>query len=160
MVHMEFPENRGRAPLRLSWYDGGLTPPRPAGLRTEDARLFQRGGEGVLYVGDQGILLGAFNGQNPRIYPESKTYQAPPRQRGGAPPPDRAVDQWIAACKGGPAPQASFEAQAPVTEAFLLGCLAQRLAGTRLDWDSSAMRVTSPEAANRFVDPPYRGNWS
>jgi predicted dehydrogenase len=161
MVHMDFPARGSRGALRLTWYDGGLTPPRPSGLRPEDARLFQRSGEGVMYVGEKGMIVAGFSGQNPRVYPESKTYQAPPRQRRpGAQLPDRAIDQWVAACKGGPAPLASFQAQAPATEAFLLGCLAQRLAGTRLEWDSAAMKVTSSEGANRFVDPPYRGNWS
>jgi hypothetical protein len=53
-----------------------------------------------------------------------------------------------------------FASQKPVTEAFLLGCLAQRFPGERLEWDSAAMRITGSERANRWVDPPYRGQWS
>ena len=69
------------------------------------------------------------------------------------------IDQWIAACKGGPASLSDFPTQAPVTEAFLLGCMAQRLPGERLAWDSTAMKIASSDSANRFVDPPHRGNW-
>lgn len=72
---------------------------------------------------------------------------------------DPAVDQWVKACKGGPAPRASFETQAAPTESFLLGCIAQRMPGEKLMWDTAAMKVTSTEAANRYLDPPYRGNW-
>jgi predicted dehydrogenase len=158
MVHLDFPAAGSRPTLRLSWYDGGLTPPYPAGLRAEDQRLFRRGGEGVMYVGEKGILLAGFNGQDPHVYPESKNYQAPVRDP-GAQIRDMAIDQWVAACKGGPAPLAAFESQSPVTEAFLLGCLAQRLSGERLHWDTAAMRVTNSEAANRYIDPPYRGDW-
>lgn len=158
MVHLTFPKNDG---LRLSWYDGALTPPRPKGLRKEDDKQFAVGQEGIMYVGDKGLILAGFNGDNPRVYPESSKYVAPPRQRRmGEDRQDPAIDQFVAACKGGPAPLASAQAQAPVTEAFLLGCIAQRMPGERLEWDTGAMRITSSEAANKFVDPPYRGEWS
>jgi predicted dehydrogenase len=160
IVHLDFPANQGRPPLRLSWYDGGLRPPRPAGLRQEDDALFQNGeeGEGVMYVGDRGLMLAGFNGSHPRVYPDSKNYQAPP------PAPenerrDAIIDQWLGACRGGPASASNFEVQRPVTEAFLLGCLAQRLPGQRLEWDSAAQRVTNSADANRYIDPPYRSGY-
>ncbi|HWQ56486.1 MAG TPA: Gfo/Idh/MocA family oxidoreductase, partial [Bryobacteraceae bacterium] len=156
IVHLDFPAAGARPAVRMSWYDGGLRPRRPAGLGRQE-RLFQRRGEGVMYVGEKGLIVAGFNGDSPVVYPESKKYIAPPRQSGqGAPPPDRAVEQWIAGCKGDPATAAGFEPQSPVTEAFLLGCLSQRFAGERLEWNSAAMRVTNSEAAGRFVDPPYR----
>ena len=69
-------------------------------------------------------------------------------------------DQWLAAAKGsGPAPLANFELQSPVTEAFLLGCLAQRFPGEKLEWDSANMRITSFEKANKLVDPPARSGF-
>ena len=164
IVHLDFPEHNGRAPLRLSWYDGGLHPPRPAGITEQDERQFRHRQDGVLYVGDKGILLGGFNGDNLRIYPPSPKYQAPPRPpaAGGAPagpPRDGAIERWIAACKGGQPSLASFEAQAPVTEALLLGCLAQRLPGEKMLWDRASMKVTNSEKANAFVDPPYRSGY-
>jgi predicted dehydrogenase len=164
IVHLGFPARERRAALRMSWYDGGMRPPRPAGLKPEDQHFFQSGedNEGILYVGDKGLILAAFNGNNPRVYPESKKYQAPPRQRGERGGyRDVAVDQWLAACKGNtPAPLANFEMQSPVTEAFLLGCLAQRFPGERLEWDAANMRITSSEKANRYVDPPARSGYA
>jgi predicted dehydrogenase len=158
MVHLDFPANGTRPALRMSWYDGGLMPLRPAGLREEDQRLFRRRGEGIMYVGDKGLILAGFNGQNPRVYPESAKYVAPRAER-GAGMRDLAVEQWIAACKGGPAPAADFASQAPVTESFLLGCLTQRVPNERFEWDTARMRITNSEKANKLVDPPYRGNW-
>ncbi len=159
IVHLDFPAAGSRGPIHLAWYDGGLMPARPAGLKQQDQALFRRRGEGVMYVGDKGLLLAGFNGQNPRVYPESSKYVAPPRRRGEGDELDGAVTQWIAACKGGPASTADFKSQAPVTEAFLLGCLTQRLPGERFEWDTAAMRVTNSETANRYIDPPYRGSW-
>ncbi len=160
MVHLHFPANGDRPELRMSWYDGGLRPPRPAGLKERDQRLFEGGeaGEGIMYVGDKGLLLAGFNGNNPRVYPESSKYQyqAPPRQP-GAPRIDPAIDQWLAACKGGEqSPLANFELQSPATEAFLLGCIAQRFPGQLVEWDTINMRVANSEKLNRYIDPSYR----
>ena len=159
IVHLDFPAHNNRPELRLSWYDGGLRPPRPAGLSEEDQRLFQPRQEGVMYVGEKGILLGGFNGNNPRVHPESKKYQAPRRERGER-ERDTIIDQWLAACKGGAPSLSNFEIQSPATEAFLLGCIAQRLPGERLEWDTAKMRITSVEKANQFVDPPYRRDYT
>jgi len=157
IVYLNFPAANGRPAVRMSWYDGGLRPPRPNNLRAEDQHFFEGGedNEGILYVGDKGFLLAGFNGQRPRVYPESPKYVLPPaspEHHGN----DIAIDQWIAACKGGPAPLANFETQAPVTEAFLLGCIAQRRPGDLLVWDTAQMRITSSEGANEYVDPPVR----
>ena len=160
IVHLNFPARGNRPPVHMAWYDGGMRPPRPAGLKQEDQHFFRSGedNEGIMYVGDKGLILAGFNGNNPRVYPESTKYQAPPRQRGERGGyRDVAIEQWLTACKGsGPAPLANFEIQSPVTEAFLLGCLAQRFPGERLEWDAANMRITGSEKANRYVDPPAR----
>lgn len=160
IVHLDFPARGNRPAVHMAWYDGGMRPPRPAGLKQEDQHFFRSGedNEGIMYVGDKGLILAGFNGNNPRVYPESTKYQAPPRQRGERGGyRDVAIEQWLTACKGsGPAPLANFEIQSPVTETFLLGCLAQRFPGERLEWDAANMRITSSEKANRYVDPPSR----
>jgi predicted dehydrogenase len=162
LVHLNFPAAGDRPELRMSWYDGGLRPARPSGLRTDDQRLFEGGedGEGIMYVGSKGILLAGFNGNRPRVYPESSKYPTPPPPARTGRHIDIAIDQWLGACKGGPAAVANFENQAPVTEAFLLGCIAQRLPGEFLAWDADKMRITSSEKANALVDPPARSEYS
>jgi predicted dehydrogenase len=161
IVYLNYPAIESRPAVRMSWYDGGLRPPRPAGLNKNDQRLFEGGeeGEGIMYVGDKGILVAGFNGNHPHVYPESSAYKTPPSRREPR-GTDVAIDQWIAACKGGPAPLANFESQSPVTEAFLLGCIAQRLPGDFLAWDTDKMRITSSQKANAYVDPPARNNYS
>jgi predicted dehydrogenase len=158
MVHLTFPAVGGRGEVRMSWYDGGLRPPRPAGIKPKDQALFEgsEDGEGIMYVGDKGILLAGFNGNNPRVYPESPNFQAPPPKKRRSEETDVAIDQWIAACKGGPPPLANFEIQSPVTESFLLGCLAQRFPGELIEWDATNMKVTNSPKLNAYVDPPVR----
>jgi predicted dehydrogenase len=88
IVHLDFPAAGDRGPVHMAWYDGGLMPARPAGLRDSEQRLFRQRGEGVMYVGDKGFILAGFNGDNPRVYPESKTLPgAAAREPGGAPGP-------------------------------------------------------------------------
>ena len=163
MVHLDFPAARGRGPVKMSWYDGGLIPRRPAGLGKEAEALFHRGKEGVMYVGDQGLLVAGFNGQDPRVYPESAKYKAPappanpPSAAGGE--SGAAIEQWMKAIRGGPRSSADFESQAPVTEAFLLGCLAQRLPGEKFEWDTAKMRVVNSERANQYIDPAPRQDY-
>jgi predicted dehydrogenase len=157
IVHLDFPSRSGRGPVHMAWYDGFLKPTRPAGLAPADARRFAHGEEGIMYVGEKGLILAGFNGDSPKIYPESKKYVAPaPRRGGGGGEGGPAIDQWLAAIKGGPASLTNFEIQSPVTEAFLLGCIAQRMPGERLEWDTAAGRITSSEKANRLLDPPAR----
>jgi len=163
IVHLNFPANGSRPPVHMAWYDGGLRPPRPAGLSQQDQHYFEKGedNEGIMYVGDKGYIVAGFNGNNPRVYPENKKYQAPPRQRRGEyGMRDVAIDQWLTYAQGkGPAPLANFEIQSPVTEAFLLGCLSQQFPGERLEWDAANMKITSFEKANKLVDPPVRSGF-
>jgi predicted dehydrogenase len=171
IVHLDFPARESRPEVHMTWYDGGLHPPRPAGISEQDGRQFRHRQEGVMYVGDKGLILAGFNGDNPRVYPASPKYVAPPRPEGrgagaggqgaqAGPPRDGAIDAWITACKEGPAALTNFEIQSPVTEAFLLGCMAQRLPGEKLMWDAAQMKVTNNEKANSLVDPAYRNGYT
>ena len=55
--------------------------PPSASARTIDENLFESStaGEGIMYVGDKGIVLGGFNGNHPRVYPESPSIKRLPR---------------------------------------------------------------------------------
>jgi len=160
IVHLNFPARGNRREVTMHWYDGGLRPSRPAGLSPDDRLLFTGGedNEGIMYVGDKGLLLAGFNGNHPHVYPESPKYRTPEVHHGHG-EHDQAIDQWLAACKGGPAPLADFESQAPVTEAFLLGCIAQRFPGEMIEWDTVGMRITGSDKLNACVDPPYRDKY-
>ena len=83
---------------------------------------------------------------------------APATPAGDEPLP--AVERWITACKGGEPGRARFEVQAAATEAFLLGCLAQRYPGEKMKWDAASKRLEGPAGARALIDPPWRGQWS
>jgi predicted dehydrogenase len=152
IIHFQFPA-RGEMPaVRLTWYDGGLRPPRPVEL--EDGREMGRENEGLLFVGDKGSILCGFNGSDPRLIPESKMqeFKQPPKTLPRSPGNYR---EWIEACKGGKPGGANFEFEGPVTEALLLGNVALR-AGKKLYWDGPSMKVVGPVEAQQYVTSEYR----
>jgi hypothetical protein len=53
-----------------------------------------------------------------------------------------------------------FTYGALVTETGLLGNIAARFPGKKLEWDSTAMRVINEPDANQFVHPHYRSGWN
>ncbi|MFQ5639546.1 MAG: Gfo/Idh/MocA family oxidoreductase [bacterium] len=156
IVHYEFPARGSMPPVKMTWYDGGLTPPRPAELE-EGRRMGD--GSGVLLVGDKGTIMCNTYGKNPRLIPETamKAYKRPPKT---IPRVKGIYKDFIEACKGGPAACSNFEVSGPMTEIVLLGNLAVRAPGKRLLWDGENMNVTNVDEANKYVKREYYGGWS
>ena len=155
MVYFNFPARGDQPPVRVTWYDGSLRPPRP--IELEDGREMGQENEGLLFVGDRGTILCGFNGQNPKLIPESrmKDFKQPakslPRSQGNN-------QEWINACKGGAPGGANFEFEGPITETILLGNIALRT-GKKLHWDAPGMKITNAADAQEFVRGEYRQGW-
>src|SRR6202030_1675598 len=82
IIRYNFAARGEMPPVKFTWYDGGLKPPRPEEL--EENRPFKVEGEdrdeGLLFVGDRGKILCGFNGMKPRLIPGAKmsTFKQPP----------------------------------------------------------------------------------
>jgi predicted dehydrogenase len=158
IVHYEFPARGDMPPVALTWRDGGLMPRRP-GLMEEGRRMGDEGG-GVLFIGDDGIVMCSTYAANPRIVPETamQAYERPektlPRTEVGH------EQEWIAACKGGPTTSSNFEVSVPLTETILLGNVAIRaLANRKLQYDGENLEITNFPDANKLVNRKYRQGW-
>jgi len=160
VIHYNFPARGDIPPVKFTWYDGGLKPPRPEELE-EDRPLKGEGednDEGLLFVGDRSKILCAFNGARPRLIPESKmnSYKQPPKTLPRSPGNER---EWLDACKGGKVkPGGNFEFSGLVTETLLLGNVATRL-GQKLNWDRPDLKVLNSDSAQKFVRPERRRGW-
>ena len=77
VVTYQFAARGDMPPVKLTWSDGGLTPPRPEVL--EPGRRMGTGGSGVMYYGDKGILMHGDYGNSPRLIPETamEAYEKP-----------------------------------------------------------------------------------
>ena len=42
----------------------------------------------------------------------------------------------------------------------MLGVIAMKLPGVKLEWDSENMRFTNSPEANEYVNPAYRDGWT
>ena len=156
VIHFYFGARGDMPPVRLTWYDGSLRPPRPAEL--EEAREMGLENEGLLFIGDKGTIMCGFHGQKPRLLPESKMkdFTLPPKT---LPRSAGNNEEWIKACKGGTPGGANFEFEGPITEAVLLGTVALRT-GKKLYWDGPGMKVTNAADAQQYVRAEYRQGWT
>jgi hypothetical protein len=142
-------------PVKLTWYDGGLMPPKPAELGDEE---LDKGG-GALLIGSKGKLLHETYGMNPRLLPKSlhDSFGTPaqkfPRIAG-----QRHEMNWVDAAKGKTDASCPFEYAAKLTEVMLLGMVALR-AGKKINYDGENMRVTNFASANDFLTREYRSGW-
>jgi len=159
IIHFNFPTRGEMPPVKFTWYDGGLKPPRPDEL--EENRPLKGEGEeedeGLLFVGDRGKILCTFNGGNPKIIPQAKmdSFQPPPKTLPRSPGNER---EWLDACKGSKVkPGGNFEFEGLVTETLLLGNVAARM-GQKLTWDRTSLSVNS-DVAQKWVKPERRKGW-
>jgi predicted dehydrogenase len=157
VTQYEFAHAKG-GPLSMTWYDAGLMPPTPEGLPPD--RKMDPGG-GVLYVGDQGMLMHETYGSNPTLIGggvEARAAAIPqtlPRIEGGAAGHEM---NWIHAIRGEAAISSPFEVAVPLNETMMLGMVALR-AEQPIEYDGAAGRITNSEDANRFLDRTYRPGW-
>jgi predicted dehydrogenase len=155
MVTYEFGARGDLPPVTLTWYDGGLRPPRPVEL-DDQVRL---GDNGVIYVGDHGKIV---NGQ---LFPLSlrDAYERPEPTIPSSP---GHYLEWIEACKGGPPAGSNFDWAGPLTEVVLMGNVALRpelreqLDRQRLLWDAEAGEFSNLTEANEFLHRSYRAGWT
>jgi predicted dehydrogenase len=161
IVRYEFPARGNLPPVKLTWYDGGLLPPRPEEL--EEGRQMGVKSGGILFCGDKGKLACGYRGQNPRIIPEKrmKEYKRPPKTLPRIPEGEGGHEEnWVIACKGGPEACANFDYSGPLTEVVLLGNVAMRFPGKRLKWDGPGMKCTNLPEANEYIHRQYRDGWT
>ena len=156
-TYFEFPARGGKPAVKLTWYDGGLTPPLPEELGEQ-----QLNGEGgILYVGSKGKMLQDTYGLNPRLLPLSrqKAYTPPaaelPRIPGGM---NGHELNWLAAIQGKQQASSPIDYAARLTEVMLLGIVALR-AGTKIHYDAETVRVTNNLQANQYLGREYRRGW-
>lgn len=141
----------------LSWYDGGLLPPRPEELADDEPMGDKYGG--ALYIGSKGkIICGSHGANGARIIPKEKmdAYVQPPESL------SRSIghrQEWIQACKGGPAAGSNFDYAGPLTELVLLGNIALR-ADRKLYWDAEKLEFIGAPEANQYLHREYRDGWS
>jgi predicted dehydrogenase len=154
-ITYQFPAKGDRGPVTLHWYDGSLAPPE---LPEIPWQSFPRNTSAVVLGDRGGIRYGSHGATGVRIFPEEQmlAYERPeptlPRVAGHH-------QDWLDAIRNGKPAGSNFDYGGSLTEIALLGVIATRLTGTRLQWDGASMRFIDCEAANQMLDAPRRPGW-
>ena len=155
-TYYEFPARGAMPAVRLTWYDGGLTPPRPEEMGEE--KLNATGG--VLYIGSKGKMIQETYGLNPRILPKSlHESTAKPAAKLPRIAHEEHEMNWVETIKGKAEISSPFEYAAQLTEVMLLGIVSLR-AGAKIHYDGANMKITTPDAANAFLSREYTQGFS
>ena len=156
IITYEFPAKGDRGPVTMHWCSGTERIPRPADLEQQRKPVET----GAIVLGDQDtIMYGSHGAGGVRIIPEEKmrAYQQPEKTL------PRGLEHhrdWIDAIRNGTKAGSDFATYGgPLTELAMLGVIAIKLPGTRLQWDAGNTRFTNCEEANQLVNPPYREGW-
>lgn len=165
--------------VKLTWTDGGLRPFRPDLIPADHPIGGSDSANGVLMIGEKGIMTCGIYGRNPKIYlNEGEVMEVPETESGDLPEHGHHAD-WVKACKAGYNSKehkeltSSFDYAGPLTESVLMGNLAIRSYYIRnkqgrsyeypgrkkLLWDGEAMNITNFDPANQFVKRSYREGW-
>ena len=156
IITFEFPAKGKRGPVTLHWHTGTERIPRPPEFEADDKDI----DTDAAVFGDKGTIVYGSHGANKvHLIPQAKmdAYKRPektiPRVR------EHHWD-WLQAIKNGTKAGSDFSYGGPLTEIALLGVIAIKLAGTKLEWDAKQMRFTNSPRANQFINPPYRSGWT
>jgi predicted dehydrogenase len=158
-ITYQFPAKGKRAPVKLVWYDGNQKPATPPEMKDEKLP-----GTGALVIGDKGkIIYGSHGAGSCRLIPDEVMTEYRKVEKPSRIPKVEGQNHhgdWLQACKGGKQAGSHFGYGGPLTEIALLGAIAFRLPGTKLQWDTRVMKFANSAEANRYVVPQFRQGWA
>lgn len=153
VITYEFPAKGQRGPVTLHWYSG-TEKIQVEGVAPDDLER-----TGALVIGDKGMIVyGSHGAARVRLLPEERMrdYRQPPKK---LPRVREHHRDWLEAIRQGTKAGSDFTYGGPLTELGLLGVIAIRMLGAKLEWDSAAMRFKNNPEANHWLNPPARRGW-
>lgn len=135
--------------LRWVWYDGAWAPPQDHGFPLPEGEELPK--QGSVFIGSDGVLLLPHGGE--WVLLPSKDfadYKRPELEQLNH------YDQFVDACLGKTQTSAHFGYGGPLTEALLLGVVANRFPDTTLEWDAAKMQVSNLSEADALLKRSYR----
>ncbi len=152
-IVFQFPATDKRPAVKMHWYDGGRRPDLKI-LKGEDVP-----NSGSILIGTEGAMFSPNDyGAKYVLLPRDKfsDYKKPeqtlPRSPGH-------FKEYALACAGGEPAMSNFNYASRLTETILLGNAAMR-AGTKIEWDAEAGKITNVPEANEFISREYREGWT
>jgi len=168
VLHFDIPSRGTLPPARIHWYNAPEAELVRLGIWQKLEKIAGRPLEwkdgswtprsGTLLVGSKGVVHTNAHNSVCALLPEKDFPNA-----GGSPrrfPHVRGHEpEWVAACKGGPAPLSNFEHSGPAIEMLLLGNIAT-LVGKTIEFDPVTCKIAGNDEADRALRPPHREGWA
>lgn len=148
-AHYEYGPRGDMPAVNVHWYQGANKPEiwKSGGI--------PKYGSGVLFIGDDGMLLSDYGKHV--LLPEEK-FKNFTRPEPFIPPSLGHHAEWIHAAKTGDPTTCNFEYAGWLTEANHLGNVAFRT-GKKLEWDAENMKAKNAPEADQFIRREYRDGW-
>jgi predicted dehydrogenase len=156
IITYQFPAKGNREPVVLHWYSGTEKIPRPPEMESDEKSI----GTGAVVVGDKGtIVYGSHGAGQVHLIPQAKAdaYHKPPKT---LPRAKEHHQDWLQAIRNGSHAGSDFSYGGPLTEIALLGLIAVKMNGQKLEWDAEQAQFRNCTEANQFINPAYRKGWS
>ncbi|RIK77694.1 MAG: oxidoreductase [Planctomycetota bacterium] len=147
VVRYEYPAEKDRPAVKLTWYDGDKIPREILGIGT--------GGGGNIFVGEKGKMYADYGSF--RVMLDKDTGPLP-KIKNPIPNSIGHHNEWIKACKEGTPTTCNFTYSGRLTEAVLLGNVAFRT-GKKIEWDAEKLEAKNALEAKQFVSKEYRKGW-
>ena len=157
-ITFEFAAKKERGPVKVVWFDGNNTIPRPPGMSADD----KIPGTGGVLIGDKGMVVHGSHGAGGCYLTPDKVMD----QFSGKNAPAQKIPRikghqwdWLDAIRNNRQAGSNFGYGGPLSQCALIGAIALRFPGETLKWDDAGMRFTNNHAATALVNPPYRKGW-
>ncbi len=156
-IRFAFPSRPGHPACDVTWYDGVANlPPLPP---EEDANFERQPHGKYLYSADGTVFRGGTHSAPLRIIPAARMRELGPRLPRFPQKNSDHFANFALACLGEEEARSPFAVAGPLSQVFILGCIAQRLGGT-LHFDRTERRFVDHPFANALLSgPPPRRGW-
>jgi predicted dehydrogenase len=161
IIRTHFGQRNGRAPLNLTWFDGGDKLPDEKRAYKEHLHGEKASGSGLLLVGEKGSFFTENDyGAEHKLLPKDKFKEVTKPEKTLPRSPGH-FKEFVEAIKAGDPTKAmsNFEYSGRLTETVLLGVVALK-AGTAIEWDAVAMKAKNVPSADQYIRREYRKGFS
>jgi len=136
-----------------------MRPPTPDEMLRDNKELPE---EGMMFIGDGGIILTGPNIQSPQVISGKKSDAAPSDTASDRKEQEKklsdALPRFVQAVKAGKQYPGSFPEAEHLTEAVNLYAAALR-SNKVLHYDAASVKISSPDNANQYLKRDYRAGW-
>ena len=139
--------------VQLTWHDGGIDPDKSKIKLPKEIDKFPQ--SATYWIGEHGAIFKNYGKGKPVVLPQE---DFPPEKYPTNFPPQDHYHDWVDAILQGRKACDEFSHGGPLTEAVLVGAMADRVSGRWLEWNAKELKFSEAKATG-LVRREYRDGW-